>query len=274
MRRSMLIVSTLVVVIAGASAPMSDATTTGFQERGWVPTGPNGGLVHAFAVDPSDSSILYAVSNYNVYRTTNGGEWWVPFNDDPIYISSGLFVSPADGSVLYGDADGGHVWRSADSGRHWIVGYIGWCQSSQILAVDPSDANHLFAWCQTYYGTDEVRESKDGGDSWVAAPVPTATYRFALDPVDGRRVRRISRWPLLDARRWQGVAPVRRTRRPRFRHRRQPRRSVGRCRRGDGRRVVLERRVPDVAVRRRFDVHGCRVRADVVRHRVRLHVRG
>ena len=54
-------------------------TAVGLAQGQWRSIGPDGGVILAFAIDPTDPMTLYAGTNGSgLYRTVNAGETWEP----------------------------------------------------------------------------------------------------------------------------------------------------------------------------------------------------
>src|ERR1700747_3557257 len=104
-------VSILVVWAAGVVAQD--------QGPGFVLQG-EGGLITAFALDPSSSTTIYAATGRGLYKTADGGASWRP-------VGTGLgdhsllavAVDPHSPSTVFAATDTGGVFRSFDGGLHW-----------------------------------------------------------------------------------------------------------------------------------------------------------
>lgn len=62
----------------------------------------DGNLVYEFAIDPTDSNIVYVVSTKGIYRSVNGGDTWCLLNIGIDFIDStySLAFDPANSSVI------------------------------------------------------------------------------------------------------------------------------------------------------------------------------
>ncbi|MFH1378512.1 MAG: Calx-beta domain-containing protein [Planctomycetota bacterium] len=133
------------------NAGASWTNITASHPLGW----PNG-----FAVDPTDSDIIYiAAASYpggsegGCYKTVNGGSLWTRLNDDADFAADGgesyvhaMFVTidPTDTSRVYlGTANHG-LWISDDAGASWSpfdkIPFI----ACQRVSFDPDDAEIIY----------------------------------------------------------------------------------------------------------------------------------
>src|SRR5207245_11580969 len=107
-----------IVVILGC--PIS-AGAAAAQSGTWVSNGPEGGTIHALAIDPQTSSTLYAgTSGGGVFQSTDGGASWRAINTG---LTGGevraLVIDPQTPSTLYAGTSGRGVFQSTDGGASW-----------------------------------------------------------------------------------------------------------------------------------------------------------
>jgi hypothetical protein len=144
--------------------------------RGSFYGGTASGRVDAIAVAPS-GTIFIGSAGGGVWSSSDGGDHWVTHTDQ---VSSGLAIGalaldPTNPQVIYagtGEGDncgdcfyGGGVLKSSDGGVTWTVLNPGGLFTGidfTGLAVDPSNAQHLYATT-----TAGLYESPDGGASWA-----------------------------------------------------------------------------------------------------------
>ena len=151
---------------------------------GWVSRGPGnvGGRTRPIVVDPDDPDRMTwyagAVSG-GLWRTTNGGDKWVPLTDDlPNLAVSALAMAGSDHDILYmgtgegfrngGAVSGAGIFKSTDRGGTWqqlmataTDPDFRWVNR---LAVDPDNADVVVA--ATNAG---IFWTENGGMSWTGA---------------------------------------------------------------------------------------------------------
>jgi photosystem II stability/assembly factor-like uncharacterized protein len=155
-------------------------------------------------LDPNDSQTLYLAENdyvddgYTLLKSTDGGANWKTIWDSYQSVLNVLAIDPGNSANLYaglgndsaGDPAG--VFKSIDGGTTWSsTGFPN--TPITALAVDPSDANTLYAAVSPTYGPTGVQavlKSTDGGATWSAVnhglgrPVRlgAAITALAIDP--------------------------------------------------------------------------------------------
>jgi len=116
------------------------------------------GYTYALAVDPSNSSVVYAGGNPGMYKTTNSGGSWT-------YCSTGLSgyvydiaIDPVITNTVYAATPNG-LYKSTNSGTNWIdTG----CADVNAVVVDPDDPSIVYAGTQS-----GVYKSTSGGGAWT-----------------------------------------------------------------------------------------------------------
>jgi photosystem II stability/assembly factor-like uncharacterized protein len=133
-----------------------------------IDTGMRGlisGGVGAFAVDPSDSQVLYlgkAVTfiapsdvsssnnvnvDFGVFKSVNGGESWSPVNSGLTdgYITS-IIIDQRNSQIIYAGTGSGLVFKTADGGTNWIAVNVGLPSVAiRSLVIDPSNSRIIYA---------------------------------------------------------------------------------------------------------------------------------
>ena len=144
--------------LKAAQLDMLSENFNGF-EAPWTVQGPGniGARINTVAVHPSDENIMYAgFSHGGVWKTTNGGNDWVPVFDQQTFLAIGDIVfDPVDPNIVYvgtGDVNisglpfiGDGIWKTTDGGDSWI--HLG-LEDQRIIAkiaIDPTNNQTIFA---------------------------------------------------------------------------------------------------------------------------------
>lgn len=152
--------------------PKSYAVTP--TQGSWTLLGLDGYIIHSFAVDPNNPTILYAGTAGNgIFKSTDGGDTWNAINNG-ITNYAGYFteivVDPTESNVVYaggvGVDDGNTgILKSTNGGASWIyshngitdVGFGGAPRDIFSMVMDSSNHNILYAalgWrCGSVYKT-------------------------------------------------------------------------------------------------------------------------
>ena len=153
---------------------------------------PEGKVVSAIGLTPSDENTVYAALRYgDIVVTRDGGVSWQPSGSGlPGRFIGDVAVHPDDPDEAYAVAGGfltGHVFHTTDGGRTWLD-RTGNLPDHPVNAIvyDPADLQGV------YIGTDlGVFHSAGGGDDWsrLDDALPTvAIYDLATWPGTSRLV--------------------------------------------------------------------------------------
>lgn len=166
----------------------------------WTALGPNniGGRTRAIAVDPSNSSIIYAGSvSGGVWKSTNGGASWLPTDDfaDNLAITS-IVIDPSNSSIIYAATGegffnldavrGAGVLKSTNGGSSWTLqsnlsgAPAGFPYFINDIKIRSDSTNTLYA--ATNSG---LFKTTNGGTSWVFIKRGATTNRatqILIDP--------------------------------------------------------------------------------------------
>jgi photosystem II stability/assembly factor-like uncharacterized protein len=129
--------------------------------------------IRAIAVNPSDSSILFAGTESGIYRSKNGGDGWehldTPMNNLQIWA---IAISPKSPQTLYVGTCPSALFKSDDGGDTWrklAAELAEECEGVPIIprvtsiVIDPDDDQTLYAGIEI----DGMRITRDGGETWT-----------------------------------------------------------------------------------------------------------
>jgi photosystem II stability/assembly factor-like uncharacterized protein len=190
------------LLLCAIPAASQQITPDLFKDLHWRNIGPfRGGRTRACTGIPAQPNLFYMGQvNGGVWKSDDYGRTWTPiFDSQPTGSVGAIAVAPSDPNVVYVASGeglqrpdlsvGNGIYKSADAGRTWT--HLGLRDGQQIpaLAVDPRDANHLFAAVLGHpYGPNEERGvfvSTDGGQNWRKAlyvDQNTGASDIAMDP--------------------------------------------------------------------------------------------
>lgn len=140
-----------------------------------------------FEFDPSDPSILYAVTlTKGVYSSHDGGKTWIARNAGlkvaPVADCCNLpqlEVDPRNGDVLYVLLATGIAYRSSNGGGSWkALDGLKLTLDERSLVIDPQNPDTLYA------GADAqgVFKTTDDGSTWSHLNCDCGVLGMALDP--------------------------------------------------------------------------------------------
>lgn len=130
------------------------------------------GIAQVIAVDPFNSTILYAGTRSGIYKSTNGGLAWINVGLTNQSSFSDLKFDPSNSATLFAAAGG--LFKTTDSGLTWKQLASG---ATYALAIPTSNPLTVFR------ASDGVYKSTDGGQSWIAASagIGTASVYVLVD---------------------------------------------------------------------------------------------
>jgi photosystem II stability/assembly factor-like uncharacterized protein len=160
------------------------STATPLPDMHWRMIGPfRGGRTRAATGVPSQPNVFYVgQGDGGVWKSNDYGRTWNPIFDGQSSQSIGaIAVAESNPNIVYvASGEGLHrpdlsvgdgIYKSTDAGKTWE--HLGLRNGEQIpaLAVDPHDANRLYAAVLGHpYGANEERgifRSTDGGATWA-----------------------------------------------------------------------------------------------------------
>ena len=128
--------------------------------------------VWMIAINPLNSSIVYAATTEGVYRSGNGGTTWDLALDE--IMATDVRIHPTDTNTIFAAcgnfASAGHgVYRSVDDGANWqklTNGLPGSWTGKVQLAIAPTAPDRIFASIANDFDGVGLYRSTDRGDSW------------------------------------------------------------------------------------------------------------
>ncbi len=179
--------------------------------QSWVPFGPEGipyrlrstGRLTAIAIHPTHSDIIYiGGAQGGVWKTTNGGDSWVPLTDDQCSLAMGsIAIDPVNPEIIFAGTGEQHfssdsyygcgVLRSEDGGATWTqLGESVFVRRGESNAkisrinLDPSTAGNVAGITVLAASDFGLYRSTDGGTTWTFVLSGTATdlIRAPTDP--------------------------------------------------------------------------------------------
>ena len=190
------------ILPAIAALTLIGAAPRSYDDLHWRLIGPfRGGRTVAISGVPSQPGVFYmAPTDGGVWKSTDFGRTWQPLFDGQDTGSVGaLAVASSDPSIVYAGSGeglrrpdlsvGDGIYKSTDAGKSWT--HLGLRDGEQIngLAVDPRDANRVFAAVMGHpYGPNAQRgvyRSTDGGVTWqkvLGNDADTGASTVLIDP--------------------------------------------------------------------------------------------
>lgn len=130
--------------------------------------------IRAIAVNPDNTSTLYAGTEAGICRSADGGDSWEkldsPMNDLQIWA---LAIDPQDENTIYAGTCPSAIFRSNDAGENWKkldvelvqdCGDFGIIPRITTITIDPEDSQTVYVGIEI----DGMRLTHDGGETWQA----------------------------------------------------------------------------------------------------------
>lgn len=140
----------------------------------WFPTNleftaPLTRRVSRLLINPNDTSILLAATNYGIYKTIDAGENWVRTR---VGSFKDMAFKPNNPNIIYAST-AKSIQRSTDGGEYFTtltLPLIPYEPSRIAIAVTPADSNYVYLLIGNGYdqGFGGLALSTDGGDSFQA----------------------------------------------------------------------------------------------------------
>lgn len=163
----------------GGGAGDGSASTSGALGT-WQALGPGnvGGRTRALLIDPINPDVMYSAAVAGgIWKTTNGGNSWVPLNDFLANIAvTCMAFDPSNSNTIYAgtgegffNADGvrgAGIFKSTDAGANWTRLSATASNADFFfvndIVVSPSNGQHVYAATRS-----GVLRSLDGGSTWT-----------------------------------------------------------------------------------------------------------
>jgi photosystem II stability/assembly factor-like uncharacterized protein len=163
---------------------MFNAKRSGKFNKNWTLEGPGniGGRFNCLEFDPKNHQVMYAGSACGgIFKTSDGGNNWVPLFDSNAYLSIGcIAIDPNNSNIVYaGTGDpvlsgssftGNGVYKSLNGGKTWNnIGLTETGIVSQIV-IHPSNPQILYAATMGFVMRKDssrgLYKSTNGGNTW------------------------------------------------------------------------------------------------------------
>lgn len=157
--------------------------------------------VTSFAIDPGNSSVLYATGFDGLFKSLDGGASWQPSGrglpDDVVWS---VVIDRQNPMVLYAgtfDFDlafpPGGVFKSINAGDSWVRVSTGLPRiAARHLALDPNNSDIVYASMADFDGHSAIFKSINGGTSWnrmsTGIPADSQIASLLVDPFDSSTV--------------------------------------------------------------------------------------
>ncbi len=131
----------------------------------------SGILIAPLIMHPTVSTTLFTASTAKIYKTTNGGNLWIPVANIPNVNT--LAVDQINPDIIYAHAytnTSWSVWRSTNGGTDWISLNNSSRPTWRVtdLEVDPSVSGTLYATRNSAsLNQDHIKKSTDFGETWT-----------------------------------------------------------------------------------------------------------
>jgi hypothetical protein len=167
----------------------------------WTDVGPAEGA-GAFAIDPTDSAVLYGGTSTGIQKSTDGGATWTALTVGITAPFTQIGIDPDNPALLYAASNSGGqfgggatdgIYRSRDSGQSWTyvrstrpVGSTfskirSLSVGSSVVFAGIERQSCVFDFCMS--GKSVTLRSADGGATWTEVGPDFPALAFSTDPV-------------------------------------------------------------------------------------------
>jgi photosystem II stability/assembly factor-like uncharacterized protein len=155
------------------------------------------GRITNIVIHPKNSSTIYVgAAQGGIWKTTDGGNRWVPTSDNALSLAIGaLAIDTSNPEVLYAGTGEGNfagdsqyglgIIKTTNGGQTWESKGMNTFISSRFcrIAVNPKNSNHIFA--ATTSPASGIYRSTDAGEGWsrLTSGLPSSDATdIVLDP--------------------------------------------------------------------------------------------
>ena len=150
--------------------------------------------VNSIAIDPRNSSVVYALTGHGLLKSSNGGETWsAAGNGLPSPYAYLVVIDPVTPSTLFAVIGGlnGGIFKSTNGGASWNALNTGLTNPFfSFLIIDPSTPSKLYALASVPAPPNPpgavLLTSTDGGETWAVRatglPANTSVRSLAVAP--------------------------------------------------------------------------------------------
>jgi len=126
-------------------------------------------LLNRIAISPADTSIIYAASDFSLFKSTDSGDNWFKVYAPPDTNYFGvdqIEVNPVNSNLLFIKA-GGNLYKSLDGGISFSKTTI---YDMSFFAVNPIDPNIIYVTIGDpfFAPISDIRKTTDGGSTWFS----------------------------------------------------------------------------------------------------------
>lgn len=141
--------------------------------------GKDGRITGAFAVAPSQPSVIYLAAMGRISVSRDGGKSWSPSGSNLPSRATALAVSPSSPNIVYAGTESMGLFESTDGGATWNARNqdLGLNPGLRItvtaIAIDPQAPERIFIATGEWVGSTQaaltpldILSSSDSGDTW------------------------------------------------------------------------------------------------------------
>lgn len=152
---------------------------------------PPDATVNVIALDPHNSSTVYAATSSGLFKSLDAGTTWSAINTGLInsHFINAIAIDPATTSTLFAGNQTG-IFKSTDGGNNWAINFTNPIIPNFIatIVIDPFVPSTLYAGGSNNNG---VFKSTDSGETWNFSSTGLGVhpvYSLAINPVNPSRL--------------------------------------------------------------------------------------